>query len=229
MRAWGKIHFKSLFISKSASKASVPLIGSLLLLLILFVLTGAAFASFLSSSGGYMNFQPPVVNIEIKSCEGGLSNLSNGDEQARFDENFIVLVHGGGSSLPLKSTSIRISGYGNVYHGIPGKGGILLEGDILVFYHDLNPDKKNAKVYLANNKETLEDGYWGAGERLVLCGRDSAIGTADSSVKVSVGETKDTKDNYGFKVGSEIRVSIIDVQGRNLLAGRTAVVEAVNN
>lgn len=176
-----------------------------------------------------MNFQPPVVNIEIKSCEGGFTNWGPTDDRAKFPENVIVLVHEGGSSLPLKSTSIKIQGYGNSFTGSVSEGTAKHpKGDVLVFYHDLSSEKKNPD-YEDRNEATLKDGYWGVGERLVLCGKDSAIGTPDSSVKVSVGETKDTKDNYGFKVGSEIRVSIIDVQGRNLLAGRTAVVEAVNN
>ncbi len=198
-------------------------------MLILFILVGVAFASFFNSSGGYMNFQPSVVSIEIESCVGGLYWVGPKTEQASLEENLIVLEHKGGDSLPLKSTSIKISGYGNSYQGIPGQDGTRLEGDTLVFYHDLSFEMKNPNVYLVNNKETLEDGYWDAGERLVLCGKDSAESTTDSSVKVSVGKVKDTKDNYGFKVGSEITVAIIDARARNLLAKRTVVVERVNN
>jgi len=229
MRAWGKIRFKPLFISKSASKASVSLIGSLLLLLILFILVGAAFASFFNISGGYMNFQPSVVSIDIKSCEGGLYWVGPKTEQASLEENLIVLEHKGGASLPLKSTSIKIQGYGNSYQGIPGtEGSGRVEGVIIVHYNDLSSEGKNPGVYPVNNKKTLEDGFWDVGEKLVLNGQDSAIGTVDSSVKVSVGEVKDTSDNYGFKVGSEITVAIIDARARNLLAKRTVVVERVN-
>jgi len=176
-----------------------------------------------------MNFQPSVVSIDIESCVGGLSNSGPSEEITQFKKNSIVLVHEGGSSLPLKSTSIKLQGYGNSFTGSISEGTAMHpKGDMLVFYHDLIPEKKNP-IYEDRNEATLKDGYWDAGERLVLCGADSAIGTVDSSVKVVVGEVKDTKDNYGFKVGSEITVAVIDARARNLLAKRTVVVEAVNN
>ncbi|WP_255334192.1 type IV pilin [Methanosarcina sp. KYL-1] len=171
-----------------------------------------------------MNFQLPVININIESCEGGLRYGSDA-ERARFDENLIVLVHEGGSPLALKTTSLKIQGYGNSYQGIVGDGGKVLKGDTSVFYTDLSSEKKNPDEYLARNRATLKDGYWTAGEKLVLCGRDSAIGTEDSSVKVNVNGVGNTTDNYGFKAGSEITLVIIDTEGRNVLAKRTAVVE----
>jgi len=177
-----------------------------------------------------MNFQPYVVNIEIKSCEGGLYWVGPEAERASLEENFIVLDHKGGNSLPLKTTSIRINGYGNSYHGIPGhEGSGRVEGNTIVYYSDLSSNGKNLDFYPKHNEKTIKDGYWDVGEKLILCGYDSAKGDSYSSVKVSVGGGKNTSDNYGFKAGSEIRVSIIDVQGRNLLADRTAVVECVKD
>ena len=177
-----------------------------------------------------MNFQPYVVNIEIKSCEGGLYWVGPEAEQASLEENLIVLDHKGGNSLPLKTTSIRINGYGNSYHGVVGtEGSGRVEGYTIVHYDDLSSEGKNSDVYLKNNEKTIKDGYWDVGEKIILCGQDSAEGTLYSSVKVSVGGGKNTSDNYGFKAGSEIRVSVIDTMGRNLLAGRTAVVECVKD
>ncbi|HII00552.1 TPA: type IV pilin [Methanosarcinaceae archaeon] len=196
--------------------------------MILFILVGLAASSFFDNSRGGANFQSPVAKIDLEFYEGGLP-WGPKDEKAKFKENFIVLEHNGGDSLPLKSTSIRISGYGNAFTGnISDGSGTRLEGDTLVFYHDLSPEKKNT-AYETRNEAVLKDGFWDVGERLVLCGDDSAIGTSDSSVKVSVGGVEDTSDNYGFKAGSEISLKVIDSEGRNVIADRTAVVEAVNN
>ncbi|WP_269848709.1 hypothetical protein [Methanosarcina horonobensis] len=63
------------------------------------------------------------------------------------------------------------------------------------------------------------------GERLVLCGQDSAVGTVKSSVKVSVDGDDNTSDNYGFKAGTEITLKIIDSKGRNVIAEQKAVVK----
>ncbi len=227
MKACIQVRLKSFFSSKSGSGAAVQVIGSLILLMILFILVGLAASSFFDSSRGGASFRSPVAKINIEFYEGGLPWAPE-DDRAKFKENFIVLEHNGGDSLPLKSTSIRISGYGNAYQGIANGSGKPLKGDTLVFYHDLSPEKKNTD-YETRNLAVLKDGFWDVGERLVLCGDDSAEGTPDSSVKVSVGKVEDTSDNYGFKAGSEITLKVIDAEGRNVIADRIAVVECVKN
>ncbi|MCO5383047.1 MAG: hypothetical protein NHB15_14000 [Methanosarcina barkeri] len=134
-------------------------------------------------------------------------------------------MHEGGDPLPLDSISIRISGYGNSYQGIPGHEGGPLSGDLSVFYRDLGSGGKNYTCYVVHNKDTLEDGLWDVGERLVLCGQDSAVGAVESSVKVSVDGDDNTSDNYGFKAGSEITLMVIDSKGRNVIAKRTTIVK----
>jgi len=89
---------------------------------------------------------------------------------------------------------------------------------------DLSQKGKNPE-YITRNGAVLKDGSWDVGEKLVLCGRDSAIGTIYSSVKVSVDGVEETKDNYGFKAGTEITLKIIDRKGRNVIAERKAVVK----
>jgi archaeal type IV pilus assembly protein PilA len=59
----------------------------------------------------------------------------------------------------------------------------------------------------------------------VLCGQDSAIGTTKSSVEVSVDGDSDTSDNYGFKVGSEIILKVIDTKSSNVIAEQNTFVK----
>jgi archaeal type IV pilus assembly protein PilA len=153
---------------------------------------------------------------------GGLPKVED-SEKATFENNTIMLMHEGGSSLPLDATSIRISGYGKSYRPVFGQG--FLTGNISIFYLDLSSEGKNSKYYAINNKVTLDDELWGVGESLVLCGQDSAEGSVKSSVKVSVDGDDNTSDNYGFKAGSEITVKIIDIKRSNVIAEQKAIVK----
>lgn len=229
MKAWGKIQAKHLFSFRSTSEAVTPIIGSLLMLLILVVLASIIAISFSNIAEEGKSSQPLMAKISLESCEGGLS-LNNHDEKekadkkrASFQKNRIVLVHEGGNSLSLDSISIRISGYGNSYRPALGQG--FLTGSISLLYLDLSPHGKNPAYYPVNNKATLEDGLWNVGEKLVLCGQDSAVGTTKSSVKVSVDGDNNTSDNYGFKVGSEITLKVIDVKSSNVIAEQRAIVK----
>ncbi|KKI00324.1 hypothetical protein EO95_01270 [Methanosarcina sp. 1.H.T.1A.1] len=224
MKAWGNLRHKFFYFLKSAPEGLSPVIGSLLLLLIVFVLVGAV-ASSINLSEGRTNFQPPFAKITLESCEGGLYGVGPTAERARLEENQIVLIHEGGDPLPLDSISIRISGNGNSYQGIPGHGGSSLSGTLSILYLDLSPGGKNSTCYVVHNRDTLEDGSWDVGERLVLCGQDSAVGTVESSVKASVDGDDNTSDNYGFKAGTEITLMVIDRKGRNVLAERAAIVK----
>jgi len=160
----------------------------------------------------------------LNPVKGGLFGTGPRAEIATLEENRIVLVHEGGSSLPFDSISVRISGYGNSYQGIPGHGGAYLKGNLSISYLNMLPGEKNPK-YIARNSAVLKDGFWDAGEKLILCGQDSSVNSIDSSVKVSVNGVGNTSDNYGFKAGSEITLKVIDNEGKNVLAEQTAVVK----
>ena len=224
MKIWGKIRYKPFLSPKSALEAYTPVVGSLLLLLITFALVGVVASSAFNFSGDDAGFRPHMARITLESCEGGLFGTGPMTERATLEENRIVLVHEGGSSLPFDSISVRISGYGNSYQGIPGHGGAYLKGNLSISYLNMLPGEKNPK-YIARNSAVLKDGFWDAGEKLILCGQDSSVNSIDSSVKVSVNGVGNTSDNYGFKAGSEITLKVIDNEGKNVLAEQTAVVK----
>jgi len=224
MRALGSLRHKFRYFFKSATEGLSPVVGSLLSLLIVFVLVGAV-ASSINLFVDKTNFQQPMARIALESCEGGIYGVGPVSNWARFEENQIILMHEGGDSLPVDSISIRIFGYGNSFKGnISNGSGKRIEGDVEVLYQDLSQKGKN-KEYMTRNGAVLEDGSWDVGEKLILCGRDSASGATYSSVKVSVGGVEETKDNCGFKAGSEITLMVIDREGRNVIAERTAIVK----
>ncbi|AKB26967.1 hypothetical protein MSSIT_0248 [Methanosarcina siciliae T4/M] len=224
MKEWGSFRHRNLYFLKSSPEGLSPIVGSLLLLLMVFVLAGAI-ASSINLSGSRTNFQYPMARITLESCEGGLYGVGPDSERARLEENQFVLMHEGGDPLPLDSVSIKIFGYGNSYQGIPGNGGSPLSGELSVFYRDLGSGGKNSTCYVVHNSATLEDGLWDVGERLVLCGQDSAVAAVESSVKVGVDGNYNTSDNYGFKAGTEITLNVVDSKGRNVIAKRKAIVK----
>jgi len=224
MKAWGKVWYKYLFSSESASEAISPIVGSLLMLLILVILASTVAVTFYNIAGEGASSQPLMAKISLESCEGGLFNNGPEDERASLKNNTIVLMHEGGSSLPLDGVSIKISGYGNSYQGIADGNGTKIVGNTEVFYQNLNPTGKNPK-YQSQNKEVLKDNFWSAGEKLILNGKDSPEGPIISSVKVSVDRESDTSDNYGFKVGSEIILKVIDTKSSNVIAEQRAIVK----
>ena len=164
-----------------------------------------------------------AARISLESCEGGLFNNGPEDERATLENNTILLVHDGGSSLPLDTVSIKVSGYGNSYTGIADGNGTKIVGNTEVFYQNLSPTGKNPK-YMTRNNQVLKDGSWTVGEKLILCGQDSST-SVDSSVKVSVDGVGNTSDNYGFKAGSEITLKVIDIKSRNILAEQRTFVK----
>lgn len=225
MKAYGNVRHKSLSSLITAQEALSPIVGSLFLLLITFILVGSIISS-VDLSGGRTNLRLPIADIELKSCEGGLYGTGPTSKWVTFKENQIVLMHEGGDSLSSDSISIRISGYGNSFQGNISDGtGKRAEGNLEIIYMDLSQKGKNQKYYTVSNNATLADGSWDVGERLVLSGQDSAVGAVKSSVKVSVNGNDKTSDNYGFKAGSEITVKIIDRRSRNVIAERKATVK----
>jgi hypothetical protein len=226
MKAFEKIRNKHQFSLKSKTDASLPTISVLFLLLITVALAGVVAVFFFTGGLQSVNFQPLMAKVTLESCEGGLCNNVPVAEQASFEQNKIILVHNGGSSLPLNEISITLSAYGNAYHGSVRHSGSFLYGNTQVVYENLNPERKNA-AYAARNDATLKDGLWSVGENLILYGRDGS-GAASSSVKVSVDGNSSTSNNYGFKAGSEITVKIIDLKSKNVLAERKAIVKHSN-
>lgn len=221
MRKFWNRHF---LLLKPALEAYTPVIGTILLLLITFALVGIVVHSAFNLSGRDTGLHPNMAKINLESCEGGLFEIGPMAERVMLEENRIVIVHEGGSSLPLNSTSIRISGYGNSYQGIPGHGGTPLIGNLSVSYMNMGISGKNPD-YETRNSAVLKDGFWDAGEKLILCGQDSSVNRIDSSVKVSVNGIDNTSDNYGFKEGSEITLKVIDNEGKNVLAEQRAFVQ----
>jgi len=222
MKSREKSWYKCLFSSKSSFDAVTAVVGSLIMLLLTFILTGAAAVIIYDNIGENSNSQTPMAKITLESCEGGLSNNGPETEQASFEKNKLVLLHEGGSPLPLDTTCIKISGNGDSYRPLFGQG--ILKGNISILYLDLSSGGKNPTFYVVNNKATLADGSWNVGERLVLCGQDSAEGSIESSVKVSVDGDSNTSDNYGFKAGSEIDLRVIDSKSSNIIVKQKTIV-----
>src|SRR5512133_2843230 len=98
MKAWGNIRHKLIYFLRSVPDGFSPVVGSLLLLLITFLLVGVIVGS-LNLSGGRTNLQPPVANIDLEFCEGGLYGVGPTADRVRCEENRIVLMHEGGDSL----------------------------------------------------------------------------------------------------------------------------------
>ena len=218
---------RSLLLSKSTLEANIPIVSSILLLLITFTLVGIIASSAFDFSGSEAGLQPQMARITLESCKGGFFDIGPEAERATLEKNTVVLVHEGGSSLPLDSTSIRISGYGNSYRGIPGHGGAHVIGNLSVSYLNISTSGKNPD-YEIRNRAVLKDGLWSTGEKLMLCGQDSSVNRIKSSVKVNVNGVGGTSDNYGFKAGSEITLKVIDSEGKNVIAEQTAVVKLAN-
>lgn len=223
MKAWGKIQAKHFFSFRLTSEAVTPIIGSLLMLLILVVLASIIAISFSNIAEEGKSSQPLMAKISLESCEGGLSISGLDSEQASFEKNKIVLVHEGGSPLPLDAISIKISGDGNCFQGVFGAGD-QITGDVKVIYQNLSSKGKNSK-YKSQNKEVLKDNFWSVGEKLVLHGDDSAVSSIESSVKAGVNGDYNTSDNYGFKVGSEVTLKVIDTKRSNVIAEQRVIVK----
>lgn len=178
-------------------------ISSLLLILITFLLCGAFFLNTGAVFGIIQDssFSSPV-KIDVVSFSGG----DRYNDTVRFQDNVFVLKHAGGSPVSPESVSVRVTGTGNSYQGIPGSNGKLVYGDVSVFYENLSLGLKN-KDFEKNNRETLKDGLWSSGETLILTGNDS-LNSSASSVFVTVDGLSDTSNNYGFSSGTTAEIQI---------------------
>jgi FlaG/FlaF family flagellin (archaellin) len=222
MKDWGRIRYKYLCLPEPTSEAITPIVGTLLMSLILFVLASVIAICFFNIAGEGASSQPLMAKISLESCEGGIRYAQKG-ESASFENNTIVLIHEGGSPLPFDAISIKISGDGNCFQGVFGAGE-QITGYVEVIYQNLSPTEKNPK-YKSQNKEMLKDYLWSVGEKLVLHGNDSAVSSIKSSVRASVNGDYNTSDNYGFKAGSEITLKVIDVKSGTVIAEQRAIVK----
>ncbi|MDD4331430.1 MAG: type IV pilin [Methanosarcinaceae archaeon] len=221
--------FKSEISFKASTEALSPILGSLFLLLLCFGLVAAAATGVFGICGSNLpgKLAPVGASIEIELAEGGFSSFGSNDKRASFDENCLILVHAGGTPLALESTSILISGHGNAYSGSVKEGGQALRGELLVSYFDLTSKGKN-KIYRTKNQQVLDDGLWTAGERLILNGRNSPKKGEYTSVHVKVDEIEATSNNYAFKAGAEITVTLVDTESRVRLAQEKAIIKTLN-
>jgi hypothetical protein len=178
-------------------------VSSLLLILITISLAGALFLGVGPLLGNLHDFSPAApIKIEVVSFSAG----DRYNDSLRFQDNILILRHAGGSSVSLDAISIQITGKGNVYSGIPGSGGRMIYGDVLVYYEHINSNRKNSD-FGRNNRETLRDGFWSPGERLVLTGNDS-LNTTVSSVFASANGNSETSNNYGFSSNQTLEIQI---------------------
>ncbi|MDV0446481.1 hypothetical protein MsAg5_03200 [Methanosarcinaceae archaeon Ag5] len=177
-----------------------PVISSLLLLLIVLLMCGAIFMN----AAGWMesNDLTAVKPVKIELVDASCGN--HADDNSRFQDNVLILKNVGGNPVPVGEISLKMTGKGDAYQGIPGSGGKMIIGDIEIRYEHLNVTDKNPN-YQKQNAEMLKDGIWSPGEQLVLTGNDSKS-SADSSVFVGVNGNFSTSNNYGLTAGETIDV-----------------------
>jgi len=202
-----------------------PIIGTVLILLLTFVLAVATVAAVYNDGAveriGNSLSKTPTAMIEIEGIVGGIQSEPN---TIRFDQNYITLMHKSGDSLDTSSTNIILSGYGSSFVGMVGNTGNHMEyGDSVVRYTDLTPNDKNTS-FLEHNT-VIDDGLWSTGEKLILWGRDSSIGNGPSTVLVTVNGISNTSDNYGFKSGTTVTIKIFDKITQRIIAEGTAIVK----
>ena len=201
-------------------------LSSLLLVLIMTVLAGTLFLSAAAVfDSGFDAPSASPAKIEAVRFSGG----DRYNDSVRFQDNVLILKHAGGAPVPLDFVSVRIAGKGNAYSGIPGSGGLLIYGDLIVFYENLSAAQKS-RVFEQNNRKTLKDGVWSAGESLILTGNDSLSGSV-SSVAVSADGQNGLSNNYGFSSGqsAEIHIYHKNTAERQQLILKTKILIFKNN
>lgn len=157
-----------------------------------------------------------TANVEIEFIEGGVPN------DIRYRENFITLAHKGGDPLPLENMQIFIVGQGSSYTGVVAHGGRIVKGEVQVTYLDLCPAGKDPHYTTRN--PCIADGYWSVGEVIVLNG-DDGLGQ-NSTVRVQVGSTTNTSNNFGFQKGTKVNIKIIENPSHRLISSCNANVMA---
>lgn len=203
-------HLQFRFLDQGVS----PVIGTLLMLVITMLLIGVTAVSLAGVPNPLK--KGLTADLELELIEGGIPN------EVRYKENLITLAHKGGDPLPLENIKIVIAGQGSSYTGVVAHGGRIVNGDVQVTYLDLCSAGK--ETYYAKRNPCIEDGYWSAGEVIVLNGNDG-LGH-NSTVIVHVGSITNTSNNFGLKKGTEIVVKIIESPSNRLISSCNAKVMA---
>ncbi len=183
-----------------------PVVGTLLMLAITMLLIGVTAVSLAGVPNPLK--KGLTADVELELIEGGIPN------EIRYNENLITLVHNGGDPLPLENIKIVIVGQGSSYTGVVAHGGRIVNGDVQVTYLDLCSAGK--ETHYAKRNPCIADGYWSAGEVIVLNG-DDGLGHS-STVTVQVGTITNTSNNFGLKKGTEIIVKIIESPSNRLIS-----------
>jgi flagellin-like protein len=191
-----------------------PVVGTLLMLAITMLLIGITAVSLAGVPNPLK--KGLTADVELELIEGGIPN------EVRYKENLITLAHNGGDPLPLENIRIVIIGQGSSYTGVVAHGGRIVNGDVQVTYLDLCSAGK--ETYYAKRNSCIADGYWSAGEVIVLNG-DDGLGH-NSTVSVQVGSITNTSNNFGLKKGTEIIVKIIESPSNRLISSCDAKVMA---
>lgn len=183
-----------------------PVVGTLLMLAITMLLIGVTAVSLAGIPNPLK--KGLTADVELELIEGGIPN------DIRYNENLVTLVHNGGDPLPLENIMIVIVGQGSSYTGVVAHGGRIVNGDVQVTYLDLCSAGK--ETHYAKRNPCIADGYWSAGEVIVLNG-DDGLGHS-STVTVQVGSITNTSNNFGLKKGTEIIVKIIESPSNRLIS-----------
>ncbi|OPY21411.1 MAG: hypothetical protein A4E24_00585 [Methanomethylovorans sp. PtaU1.Bin093] len=191
-----------------------PVVGTLLMLAITMLLIGITAVSLAGVPNPLK--KGLTADVELELIEGGIPN------EVRYKENLITLAHNGGDPLPLENIRIVIIGQGSSYTGVVAHGGRIVNGDVQVTYLDLCSTGK--ETHYAKRNSCIADGYWSAGEVIVLNG-DDGLGH-NSTVSVQVGSITNTSNNFGLKKGTEIIVKIIESPSNRLISSCDAKVMA---
>lgn len=211
-----------------------PVIGVILMVAITVIMASTIAASvFLFNPAA----KAPYAVIEIKEVKGGLRYDS---PNVNFNENWIILFHEGGDSLEINKTKILIRGYGETQNITTGTPGSLSRGDIIIDYTDLGFSGKlesrptwNTEPYSFEyhgyefHNYGLNDGYWSAGEKLILNGQDSISGNESSSIKVQINNIAKTSNNWRLSGGKNIDITIIDISSQQIIAKMSSIVKHV--
>lgn len=204
----------------------VLLVGLMLTMLLAFAVLTSVFAVRLPESA-------PQASIVVEGAKGGLLNDT---PQVDFNENWITLYNRMGYPLNISRTKIQIKGYGETQDNSGIRGNV--KGNIIVEYTNLKYDGKleakpqqNKGDYsdeyhgYAYHNPDLSDGYWNAGEKLILNGEDSKNPGASSTVKVYMEGISNTDNNWRFNKSGQITITVIDIQTNQVIASLQTTVK----
>ncbi|TGC11146.1 type IV pilin N-terminal domain-containing protein [Methanolobus halotolerans] len=185
-----------------------PVIGAILMLLLTILLAGITVSCVYGNGFSDSLSKAPMAVIEVESIEGGVPT------EAKYKENYIVLLHKGGEPLHTGSTKLIITGEGSAFIGLVANGDQARYGEVFIIYDHLGSAGKDNKYALLN--QDLSDDKWSAGEKLILNGDDSS--SSDSSITVKINGLGNTSNNYGLKQGSIVNIKVFDIKTQKIIA-----------